>query len=37
MKNAFSLVSTGFVGSRIPADGMNSKTVLCSNKLNVYE
>lgn len=37
MKYAFSLVSIGFIVSRILADGMNSKTILCSNKLNVCE
>lgn len=37
MKNAFSLVSIGFVGSRILAGGRKSKTILCVNKLNVRE
>ena len=28
MKNAFSLVSIGFIASRILADGMSNKTIL---------
>lgn len=37
MDMKYALVSIGFIVSRILADGMNSKTILCSNKLNVCE
>lgn len=37
MDMKYALVSIGFIVSRILADGMNRKTILCSNKLNVCE